>query len=30
MRFEMLSYAWDKDNPLSGEKPTIRDLSGKY
>jgi adenylyltransferase/sulfurtransferase len=30
MRFETLSYAWDPDNPLSGEKPTIRDLSGKY
>jgi molybdopterin-synthase adenylyltransferase len=27
MRFETLSYAWDKDNPLSGEKPTIKDLS---
>ena len=23
MRFETLNYAWDKDNPLSGEKPTI-------
>jgi molybdopterin/thiamine biosynthesis adenylyltransferase len=30
MRFETLNYAWDKDNPLSGDKPTIRDLSGKY
>jgi adenylyltransferase/sulfurtransferase len=30
MRFETLNYAWDKDNPLSGEKPTITDLSGKY
>jgi adenylyltransferase/sulfurtransferase len=30
MRFETLNYAWDKDNPLSGEKPAIRDLSGKY
>jgi adenylyltransferase/sulfurtransferase len=29
-RFETLSYAWDKDNPLSGEHPTIKDLSGKY
>jgi adenylyltransferase/sulfurtransferase len=29
-RFETLSYAWDPDNPLSGEKPTIRDLSRKY
>jgi molybdopterin-synthase adenylyltransferase len=28
MRFETLSYAWDKDNPLSGERATIRDLSG--
>lgn len=28
MRFETLSYAWDKDNPLSGEAPTITDLSG--
>jgi adenylyltransferase/sulfurtransferase len=28
MRFETLSYAWDKDNPLSGEKPTIKNLSG--
>lgn len=27
MRFETLSYAWDKDNPLSGEAPTITDLS---
>jgi molybdopterin/thiamine biosynthesis adenylyltransferase len=30
MRFETLNYAWDKDNPLSGDNPTIRDLSGKY
>jgi adenylyltransferase/sulfurtransferase len=30
MRFETLSYAWDPNNPLSGEHPTIRDLSGKY
>jgi molybdopterin/thiamine biosynthesis adenylyltransferase len=30
MRFETLSYAWDPHNPLSGEKPTIKDLSGKY
>ena len=30
MRFETLNYEWDKDNPLSGEKPTIKDLSGKY
>jgi adenylyltransferase/sulfurtransferase len=28
LRFETLRYAWDKDNPLSGETPTIRDLSG--
>jgi adenylyltransferase/sulfurtransferase len=27
MRFETLNYAWDPDNPLSGEKTTIRDLS---
>jgi molybdopterin/thiamine biosynthesis adenylyltransferase len=27
MRFEALTYAWDPDNPLSGEQPTIRDLS---
>lgn len=27
MRFETLRYAWDRDNPLSGEKPTIGDLS---
>jgi adenylyltransferase/sulfurtransferase len=26
MRFETLGYAWDPDNPLSGKKPTIRDL----
>ena len=28
MRFETIGYAWDPGNPLSGEKPTIRDLSG--
>jgi molybdopterin/thiamine biosynthesis adenylyltransferase len=28
LRFETLNYAWDPNNPLSGEKPTIRDLSG--
>ena len=28
MRFETLSYAWDPKNPLSGEHPTIKDLSG--
>jgi len=27
MRFETLNYAWDPGNPLSGEKPTITDLS---
>jgi molybdopterin-synthase adenylyltransferase len=26
MRFETLQYAWDPDNPLSGEQPTIRHL----
>lgn len=24
MRFETLDYAWDKDNPLSGDNPTIK------
>lgn len=28
MRFETLRYAWDPANPLSGETPTITDLSG--
>jgi len=28
MRFETLQYGWDPSNPLSGEHPTIRDLSG--
>ena len=28
MRFETLDYAWDPDNPLSGRKRTILDLSG--
>jgi adenylyltransferase/sulfurtransferase len=28
MRFETLNYAWDPQNPLSGERPTIADLSG--
>jgi adenylyltransferase/sulfurtransferase len=28
MRFETLNYAWDPGNPLSGEKSTIKDLSG--
>ena len=27
MRFATLDYAWDPENPLSGERPTIRDLS---
>jgi adenylyltransferase/sulfurtransferase len=27
MRFETLRYGWDPDNPLSGEKPVIKDLS---
>jgi adenylyltransferase/sulfurtransferase len=27
MRFETLNYAWDPANPLSGEAPTIKDLS---
>jgi molybdopterin-synthase adenylyltransferase len=27
MRFETLGYAWDPENPLSGNRPTIRDLS---
>ena len=27
LRFETLSYAWDASNPLTGEKPTITDLS---
>lgn len=30
MRFETLDYTWDKDNPLSGDRPSIVDLSGKY
>jgi molybdopterin/thiamine biosynthesis adenylyltransferase len=28
MRFETLRYAWDPANSLSGERPTIKDLSG--
>jgi molybdopterin-synthase adenylyltransferase len=28
MRFETVAYAWDSNNPLTGNKPTIRDLSG--
>ncbi len=27
MRFETIGYAWDRDNPLSGNDPTITDLS---
>jgi len=27
LRFETLAYRWDPANPLSGERPTIRDLS---
>ena len=27
MRFETLRYGWDASNPLSGEQPTIKDLS---
>jgi len=27
MRFETLNYAWDPGNPLSGERPSIQDLS---
>ncbi len=27
MRFETLTYAWDPDNPLTGERPAITDLS---
>ena len=27
MRFETVGYRWDPSNPLSGERPTIRDLS---
>jgi adenylyltransferase/sulfurtransferase len=27
LRFETLTYGWDSGNPLSGERPTIRDLS---
>jgi adenylyltransferase/sulfurtransferase len=27
MRFETLNYVWDPGNPLSGETPTITDLS---
>jgi molybdopterin-synthase adenylyltransferase len=27
MRFATVGYGWDPDNPLSGNRPTIRDLS---
>jgi len=27
MRFETLKYVWDINNPLSGDEPTIKDLS---
>jgi adenylyltransferase/sulfurtransferase len=27
MRFETLRYGWDEANPLSGERPSIKDLS---
>ena len=27
LRFESIEYAWDSTNPLSGETPTIKDLS---
>jgi adenylyltransferase/sulfurtransferase len=27
LRFETLTYAWDRDNPLSGDDPSIKDLS---
>jgi adenylyltransferase/sulfurtransferase len=27
VRFETVNYAWDPNNPLSGETPTIKDLS---
>jgi adenylyltransferase/sulfurtransferase len=27
LRVETIGYGWDPNNPLSGEKPTIRDLS---
>ncbi len=30
MRFETLRYGWDPANPLSGEQPTIQDLSSVY
>jgi molybdopterin/thiamine biosynthesis adenylyltransferase len=27
MRFETITYGWDSNNPLTGERPVIRDLS---
>ncbi len=30
MRFETLRYDWDSGNPLSGQKPVIRDLSTHF
>jgi adenylyltransferase/sulfurtransferase len=27
MRFATLDYAWDPENPLSGERAAIRDLT---
>jgi adenylyltransferase/sulfurtransferase len=30
MRFETVDYAWDANNPLSGETPAIRDLSAHW
>jgi adenylyltransferase/sulfurtransferase len=27
IRFETLTYAFDSTNPLTGERPTIKDLS---
>jgi hypothetical protein len=27
MRFETLTYGWDPANPLTGERPSILDLS---
>jgi hypothetical protein len=27
LRFETLRYRWNPENPLSGNKPTIRDLA---
>jgi adenylyltransferase/sulfurtransferase len=27
LRFQTLTYAWDPQNPLTGEQPSVRDLS---